>query len=117
MPAPKAVLSYVRPIALRRAVTNLIDNALKYGRRATVSFEADATAIIISVEDEGGLNRAAEMEKFLDPFKRGDKVQSIAGFGLGLTIVTTVARQHGGHITFEDGTHGLRAILTLKRQL
>jgi len=109
------LLMFARPIALRRAISNLIDNALKYGRRAAVSMEADASWVIVTVEDEGGESSASEMETLLDPFERGENTQSISGFGLGLTIVSTVARQHGGKIEFEDGRAGVRAKLWLRR--
>lgn len=111
----KTILSFVRPISLRRAVTNLIDNAIKYGRKATVTLQADAEHIYILVEDAGGPNRAAELDDYLAPFKRGSGAQSISGYGLGLTIVATVARQHGGVIEFQDGKSGLLARLIIKR--
>ena len=108
------ILMHARPVALRRAISNLIDNALKYGRRATVSVVADADWATVTVEDEGG-GSAAEMERLLDPFARGQHFGNIPGFGLGLTIVTTVARQHGGRVEFEDGRSGVRARLLLRR--
>jgi len=111
----KTILSFVRPISLRRAVTNLIDNAIKYGRKATVTLQADADHIYILVEDTGGPNRAAEMDDYLAPFKRGSGAQSISGYGLGLTIVATVARQHGGVIEFQEGKTGLLARMVIKR--
>lgn len=111
----KTILSFVRPISLRRAVTNLIDNAIKYGRKATVTLQADADHIYILVEDAGGPNRAAEMDDYLAPFKRGSGAQSISGYGLGLTIVATVARQHGGVIEFQEGKTGLLARMVIKR--
>ena len=113
----RTILSYVRPVSLRRAITNLIDNAIKYGRTASVSLKADADHIYILVEDAGGPNRAAQMDNYLAPFKRGIGAQSISGFGLGLTIVATVARQHGGTIEFKDGATGLSARMTIKRVL
>lgn len=111
----KTILSFVRPISLRRAVTNLIDNAIKYGRKATVTLQADADHIYILVEDAGGPNRAAEMDDYLAPFKRGSGAQSISGYGLGLTIVATVARQHGGVVEFQEGKTGLLARMVIKR--
>jgi len=113
----KAILSYVRPVSLRRAITNLIDNAIKYGRNANVTLQADAEHIYILVEDSGGPNRAAEMDNYLAPFKRGSGAQSMSGFGLGLTIVATVARQHGGTIEFQEGRTGVLARMVIKRVL
>lgn len=109
------LLMYARPVSLRRAIANLVDNALKYGRRATVSLEADSTWVIVAVEDEASDISAAELQALLAPFERGQNTRSISGFGLGLTIVATVARQHGGKIEFEDGPSGLKAKLWLRR--
>ena len=105
-----------RPIALQRAVTNLIDNALKYGRRATVALEADSQMATITVEDEGSDNSAQDIEALMKPFQRGDNTASISGHGLGLTIVATIANLHGGALSFEDAATGLRARLTIRRQ-
>lgn len=109
------ILMYARPVALRRAISNLIDNALKYGRRASVSVSSDANWAIVTVEDEGGGSSAAEMMQLLEPFERGENTHNVSGFGLGLTIVATVARQHGGEVEFEDGHSGVRARLRLRR--
>lgn len=111
----RPVLVTARPIALSRALSNLIDNALKYGRRATVSLEARAERVAILVEDEGQGCRAAEMEALMAPFRRGANAATSDGFGLGLTIAATVAEQHGGSLRFEDGERGLRARLELQR--
>ena len=104
-----------RPIALQRAMANLIDNALKYGRRATVSLEADADAATIIVEDEGSDSSAKEIEALLAPFQRGENTATIDGYGLGLTIVATIAHLHGGALAFEDTAVGVSARLTIKR--
>lgn len=109
------ILMYARPVALRRAISNLIDNALKYGRRATVSVSSDANWAIVTIEDQGGETAASEMEQLLEPFERGENTENVSGFGLGLTIVATVARQHGGRVEFEDGQAGARVSLWLRR--
>jgi two-component system osmolarity sensor histidine kinase EnvZ len=104
-----------RPISLERALTNLIDNALKYGRRATVSLETDAETATIVVEDEGTDNLAIDIEALMAPFQRGDNTKTIKGYGLGLTIVATIAGLHGGSLTFEDTTKGVAARLQIRR--
>lgn len=109
------LLMHARPIALRRAVSNLVDNALKYGRRAVVSIESNARWAVISIEDEGGEKSVAEMESLIQPFERGVNSRNVSGFGLGLTIVATIARQHGGRLEFEEGQAGMRVKLWLKR--
>jgi len=114
-PEERRVLVSARPISLQRALSNLIDNALKYGRRATVELEAMADRAVITVEDEGSEFSVADIEGMLAPFQRGPNAQSVDGFGLGLTIVATVAEQHGGHLSFEEGRTGLRARLEIQR--
>ncbi|MFT6168818.1 MAG: signal transduction histidine kinase [Celeribacter sp.] len=105
-----------RPIALERALTNLIDNALKYGRRATVTLETDARSATIIVEDEGTDNSAKDIEALMAPYKRGKNTATIEGYGLGLTIVATIAALHGGSLTFEDSAVGVCARLAIQRQ-
>ena len=104
-----------RPITLERAMTNLIDNALKYGRRATVSLETDATSATIIVEDEGSDSSAKDIEALMAPFQRGDNTATIDGHGLGLTIVATIANLHGGSLSFEDTAKGVSARLRIQR--
>ena len=106
---------YARPISLERAITNLIENALKYGRRATVSLETNAQSATIMIEDEGSQSSAAEIEKLLAPFQRGENTTTIDGHGLGLTIVATIAKLHGGGLTFEDSGTGVTARLAIQR--
>ena len=104
-----------QPIALQRALTNLIENALKYGRRATIALETDANCATIVVEDEGSDNSATEIEALMAPFQRGDNTATIDGYGLGLTIVATIAHLHGGSLTFEDTSIGVAAKLMIQR--
>lgn len=104
-----------RPVSLERAITNLIENALKYGRRATVSLESDAQFVTVIIEDEGSESSALEIEKLLAPFKRGENTSTIDGHGLGLTIVATIAKLHGGRLSFEDAATGVTARLVVQR--
>ena len=115
IPDARRVLVTAQPILLQRALTNLVDNALKYGRRAVVRLEADSQRALITVEDEGSELTVAEIEEVLAPFQRGANSSAIDGFGLGLTIVATVAEQHGGALRFEQGRLGLRAHLDILR--
>ncbi|SFJ08978.1 Signal transduction histidine kinase [Albimonas pacifica] len=115
-PPGARVVIEARPLALRRALGNLIDNALKYGRRAEVSLEADAAAARIAVTDEGGpAADPAAMEALVAPFARGPNAAAARGAGLGLSIAAAIARQHGGALSFETAPAGLRAVLTLPR--
>lgn len=111
------VLVVARPLALQRAITNLVENALNYGRRATVRIESHADEVSVLVEDAGGSGLSAlEIGELIAPFRRGANAGRAAGNGLGLSIVQTVARQHNGSLTFEEGAEGLVARLTLRRE-
>ena len=116
LPDERRILVTARPQSLQRAITNLIDNALKYGRRAHVSLTANSTQAVISVEDEGSNLSVSAVEDLLAPFKRGENTERIDGFGLGLTIVATVAEQHGGSLSFSQSQRGLKAELTILRE-
>ncbi|OOY27608.1 hypothetical protein BMI90_10265 [Thioclava sp. L04-15] len=111
----RQILVTARPMALQRAISNLIDNALKYGRRAHVSLEADAQRAQIVVEDEGGETRPEVMAALTAPFERGPQEAQVSGHGLGLTIAATVAEAHGGSLSFAQGARGLRVTLTIAR--
>ncbi len=111
----RRMLVTARPISLKRALTNLIDNALKYGRHAEVQLETDAHSATITVEDKGTDLSVQDIEALMAPFQRGTNTGSSDGFGLGLTIAATVAEQHGGALRFEAGDQGLRARLTITR--
>lgn len=115
LPSVQSILVTARPISLKRAISNLIENALKYGRRATVELTSTADHATIVIEDEGSGMSANDIEAVVAPFKRGENTQAVDGFGLGLTIVATVAEQHGGRLHFETGTDGLRACLEIRR--
>ncbi|GGG74331.1 hypothetical protein GCM10011415_23480 [Salipiger pallidus] len=115
MPPPSHVQVMARPVQLRRALANLVDNALKYGRRAELSLLAGPERVVIVVEDEGSAMSVEEIERLIAPFRRGEGHGPVSGFGLGLSIVATVAEQHGGRLFFERGARGLRACLEIAR--
>lgn len=114
-PAGTKLLAECRPAALRRALTNLIDNALKYGRQAEVRVEADAGHIDVHIEDRGRTLSASEMSALVTPFGRGANAEQVAGTGLGLAIADAIAKQHGGGLSFSDQPQGLRATFRLSR--
>ncbi len=116
IPETRRILVTARPVSLRRALTNLIDNALKYGRHADVYLETDASTATIIVEDKGTDLSVSDIEALMAPFQRGSNTGSADGLGLGLTIANTVADQHGGSLVFENGERGLRARLQITRQ-
>ncbi|MEM8713820.1 MAG: HAMP domain-containing sensor histidine kinase, partial [Planctomycetota bacterium] len=103
--------------ALERAVSNLIDNALKHGGAEAIHLIVERsdgnTALHISVEDRGrGLPAGSVSERLFEPFERHSDV---SGTGLGLTIVRAIAEAHGGRASLGAGTggRGTRAVLTL----
>jgi signal transduction histidine kinase len=115
VPAEQVVIIVARPVSLQRAITNLIENALKYGRRAHVSIEATAETATVVVEDEGTQTSAQDIEALMAPFQRGEDTATIDGHGLGLTIVATIAKLHGGRLMFEDASRGVAAKLEIER--
>jgi signal transduction histidine kinase len=110
------MLALCRPKALRRAVSNLVENALKYGRRAQIEIEADAATLTIRVRDHGGGGlSASEIADLVGPFARGPNATHMPGSGMGLAIVDGIARQHGGQLRHDDWAEGVVASLTLRR--
>ncbi len=107
-----------RPRALKRLFGNLIDNALKYGKRARVSLAADAQAVTVAVVDDGPGIPDGELEKVFQPFYRVEpsRNRSTGGTGLGLAVVRSIARAHGGDVTLANrGEGGLSATVVLPR--
>ncbi|MCF4099199.1 sensor histidine kinase [Maritalea mediterranea] len=111
------VLSRCRPNALRRALTNLIDNAIKYGEKAEVHLSANADQVTIQVVDHGSHASFEAPEKLVEPFVRGDNAKLTKGAGLGLTIANSVVRGHGGELQFEQLADGMRVTMILPRWL
>ncbi len=109
-----------RPVALGRAVGNVIDNALRYAGSATVRLETKShdvmPHVMIVIEDDGPGIAAERLEAMFEPFARGEESRNLetGGAGLGLSIARTIVQAHGGSIRLENRTpKGLRAIITL----
>jgi signal transduction histidine kinase len=105
-----------RPLALRRCLTNLVDNAIRYGKRATIVAEDRAAEIRIRILDEGPGMREEELERAFEPFYRGEESRSreTGGTGLGLGIARNIARAHGGELVLKNRPEGgLEATLVL----
>lgn len=104
-----------RPEAVRRALRNLVDNALRYGGGAEVRLRDAPGAVEILVEDRGPGIPPALREQACEAFFRleGSRSRETGGAGLGLAIARGVARRHGGALVLEDAAPGLRAILRL----
>lgn len=108
-----------RPNEIRRAVRNLIQNAVTYGQRAEVCLKAAPDHYEIIVEDEGPGIAESERSRVFEPFVRLDASRSAetGGSGLGLTLVKAIAEGHGGQIALENRSQkGLRARLRLPRE-
>jgi signal transduction histidine kinase len=106
-----------RPEALDRAVTNLIENAVRYGGAAVVRLTAAPNAAEIAIEDDGPGIPDSQKEAMLEPFVRGDAARGMndaTGFGLGLAIARAVAEKHGGTLELiSRRPTGLTAKITL----
>lgn len=113
---PEGVLLAVKKNALRRCVTNLIDNALKHGSLVTVSLDLDARFAAIHIDDDGPGIPPDLRDEALKPFRRLDEGRNLqaGGVGLGLSIARDIARSHGGDILLSDSpSGGLRATIRL----
>ncbi|HRD64624.1 MAG TPA: ATP-binding protein [Candidatus Competibacter sp.] len=107
-----------RPLALKRCLTNLVDNALKYGQRAEIAVTDTPTRLRLIVRDRGPGIPAAELERVFEPFYRLESSRSrdTGGTGLGLSIARNIARAHGGELTLRNHPQsGLEAVLELPR--
>ena len=107
-----------KPLALKRCLGNLVDNALQYGERATIAVTDSAEELRIRVLDDGPGIPAAELERVFEPFYRleSSRNRSTGGTGLGLSIARDVAQAHGGSLTLANRSDGgLEARLVLPR--
>ena len=105
-----------RPLALKRVLTNLIDNAVKYGNRARVALAVHEHEVIITIDDDGPGVPPNVLPKLFLPFFRieASRNRATGGFGLGLPSARSIMRNHGGDLTLENRQpHGLRAIVML----
>lgn len=106
------------PQTLKRCLGNLIDNAIKYGKSATLAVEDAADALRIRIRDRGPGIPEAELERVFEPFQRleASRSRDTGGTGLGLSIARNIARAHGGELTLHNlAAGGLEATLTLPR--
>ncbi len=114
------VLVHLRPKAVRRAVSNLVSNALRYGSNAVVTLSLADRALRVSVEDDGPGIPKDQREEALRPFQRLDPSRNQnqgTGVGLGLAIARDIARRHGGTLSLSESSAlgGLRVDIVLPR--
>jgi len=111
-----------RPLGLKRALTNLVSNAVKYGDSARVrlappaSVGAAGAMLTIEIEDDGPGIPLAELEQMFEPFRRGEpsRNRETGGVGLGLPIARNILRAHGGDVVLGNrAAGGVKATVTL----
>ena len=97
VPAERTVV-LLRETWLRRAVRNLVVNAVRYGKAARIAIVRDGAQVLIQIDDDGPGIAADQIEPMMQPFTRGEPSRNSAtgGAGLGLTLARAIAEQHGG---------------------
>ena len=109
--APPGLVLKLRADAMRRAITNLVDNARRHASRVLLSASApDERSVVVTVDDDGPGIAPSRRESVFRPFESG----AAGGTGLGLTIARDIVRAHGGDIALENSPlGGLRARIRL----
>ena len=104
-------------VGLRRAIRNLIDNAVTYGACADVTLSEDAGKVCIGIRDKGPGIPEEQFEAVFEPFCRLDPARNVehGSVGLGLAIARTIIHKHGGSITLANGAEGLDVVVLLPR--
>jgi signal transduction histidine kinase len=113
---PADLEARVRPVALKRAIVNLIDNAVKYGQRARVNLARSGEVAEILIDDDGPGIPHEDRERVFQPFVRleASRSRETGGTGLGLTIARNVLRGMGGDVEIVSRPEpGLRVRITL----
>ncbi|MBK8536956.1 MAG: HAMP domain-containing protein [Candidatus Competibacteraceae bacterium] len=107
-----------RPLALKRCLSNLVDNALKYGHRAEITVADTSERLVLTIRDDGPGIATTALQRVFEPFYRleGSRSRDTGGTGLGLSIARNIARAHGGELTLRNHPQGgLEAVLELPR--
>jgi len=108
-----------KPQALKRCLWNLLDNAVKYGKKARVAVDDNDERLEIRIQDEGPGIPPSEIGKVFEPFYRveSSRNRETGGTGLGLSIARGIAEDHGGALTLRNlGQGGLEAVLSVPRR-
>ncbi len=106
----------IRPLSIKRCLTNLLDNALAYGEKTEICTKKNDSDIIILIDDNGVGIPENEYQNVVKPFYRIDKSrgQNKSGVGLGLSIANDIIRSHGGNISLNKSPlQGLRVKISL----
>lgn len=107
-----------KPQALRRCLSNVLDNAIKYGKTAVIFVNDNDQRLEIRIQDQGPGLPQSELEKVFEPFYRGEasRNRDSGGTGLGLSIARNIAEAHGGRLVLRNRAEGgLEAELVLPR--
>jgi len=111
----------LRSTWFRRALRNLVGNAVRYGRNARVSLARERDEAVISIADDGSGIPEADIERMQQPFTRGEPSRNsgTGGAGLGLTLARAIAEQHGGRLVLANrrDANGMVAGLTAEIRL
>lgn len=113
---PDHALVAVRPMAVKRAVSNLLGNAVAYGERADLSLNIGPDLVTLIIDDQGAGIPDDQLERVFGPFVRLEESRNrrTGGAGLGLSVARAAARAHGGDVILQNRPQGgLRAIMTL----
>ena len=97
-----------RPLTLKRAFSNLIDNAAKYGKRTEIELSCEETAFVVTIKDSGPGIPPEALDDVFRPYYRVDKSRNrcTGGVGLGLTVAQGIIQGHGGEITLKNRPEG-----------
>jgi signal transduction histidine kinase len=113
---PEHLVLQLRPVAMKRALANLVGNALKYGDAARLRLEQRDRGAVLTVDDDGPGIPETEQEAVFQPFHRveASRNRETGGTGLGLTIARSILRAHGGEVTLANREGGgLRVVARL----
>ncbi|MCC7634915.1 sensor histidine kinase [Stenotrophomonas rhizophila] len=111
---PSGAVLMLRPLAMHRLFSNLVDNAVSYGRAARVSVDQTAEEVVVRIRDKGPGLAEDELEAVFDPFVRleGSRSRETGGAGLGLTIARALAEKDGARLQLRNHPlGGLEAVV------
>ncbi|TIQ02735.1 MAG: osmolarity sensor protein EnvZ, partial [Mesorhizobium sp.] len=104
----RGLICVARPVALRRCVTNLVQNAVTYGKKAHLSLRQSEKTVTLAIRDEGPGIPQAELDAVFGSFVRLEQSRNrqTGGLGLGLTIARNIARSAGGEVILSNHPGG-----------